>query len=247
MNPYRASFYQRQVEWHQYEGPSHVRDYHELRSRYYDWYTRDWLPADRTGTILDIGCGSGQFLYFLKKKGYMRLEGIDVDSKQIEIARALGFEVEATSVFDYLNCSEGGYEMIVMLDIIEHFTREELFPLMEAVVQRLRPGGRLIASVPNAESLSGLQCIYADITHETAFTPNSFDEMLFCHGLKLVSLRDPWPAPVGMKRQLYYWVVRWMRTLESLRLRSLGFEPPRIWSNVMWVMAKKSSSMDHGK
>ena len=72
--------------------------------------------------------------------------------------------------------------MIVMLDIIEHFTREELFPLMETVVRSLRPGGRLIASVPNAESPDGLRCVYADITHEIAFTPMSFEEMLFCHG-----------------------------------------------------------------
>src|SRR3954467_14333569 len=142
MNPYRAAFYQRQAEWHHYEGPSKVREIHELRSLYYEWYTRDWLPADRTGPILDIGCGSGQFLYFLNKHQYKNIEGVDLDSKQIEIAQALGFKAEAVPVIDYLNRSQGGYEMITMLDIMEHFTREELFPLMEAVVRSLRPGGR---------------------------------------------------------------------------------------------------------
>ena len=79
MNPYRAAFYQRQAEWHRYEGPDQVRERHELRSRYYEWYTRDWLPEDRDGKILDIGCGSGQFLYFLRKKGYTQAKGVDVD------------------------------------------------------------------------------------------------------------------------------------------------------------------------
>ena len=126
-----------------------------------------------------------------------------------------------------------------MLDIIEHFTREELFPLMEKVVASLRPGGRLIASVPNAESPDGLRCLYTDITHEMAYTPMSFEEMLYCHGLKLIGMRDPWPAPVGPSRTLYRFFVTRLRLLESMRLRCLGLEPPRIWSNVMWVMAVK--------
>ena len=82
--------------------------------------------------ILDIGCGSGQFLYFLKKKGYKNARGIDLDGKQIEIAQALGLEAEQASIFDYLDRSERRFDVIAMLDIIEHFTREELFPLMEA-------------------------------------------------------------------------------------------------------------------
>jgi 2-polyprenyl-3-methyl-5-hydroxy-6-metoxy-1,4-benzoquinol methylase len=242
MNPYRNAFYQRQAEWHRYENASHVHSSHELRSRYYEWYTRHWLPENLTGPILDIGCGSGQFLHFLNKKGYTNIEGIDIDLKQIEIAKTLGFSVKATPALDYLENSTSQYDLIVMLDIIEHFTREELYPLIEAAVRKLRSGGRLIASVPNAESPTGLQCIFTDITHEIAFTPMSLEELLFCHNLEMLDLRDPWPAPVSIKRRLYYSFVRSMRFVESLRLRSLGFQPPRIWSNVMWVLAVKPGS-----
>ena len=49
MNPYRDAFYQKQAEWHHYEGPDHVRSLHELRRHYYEWWTRDWLPGDRDG------------------------------------------------------------------------------------------------------------------------------------------------------------------------------------------------------
>jgi 2-polyprenyl-3-methyl-5-hydroxy-6-metoxy-1,4-benzoquinol methylase len=240
MNPYRDAFYKQQANWHRYESHDHVRDLHETRARYYEWYTRrGWLPEDRSGRILDVGCGSGQFLYFLRKQGYQQLKGIDVDREQIKIGQALGLDVEAASVFEYLQASPGDYEMIVMLDCIEHFTREELFPLFEMLTGRLRAGGRLLASVPNAESPDGLRCVYADITHEIAFTPMSFEEMLFCHGLKLVSLRDPWPAPLGAKRRVYRWMVQGARAVESVRMRLLGFEPPRIWSNVMWGLAVK--------
>jgi len=63
-----------------------------------------------------------------------------------------------------------------MLNILEHFTREELYPLLESVTARLAPGGRLIASVPNADSPHASRAIYADITHEIAFTPTSLLE-----------------------------------------------------------------------
>jgi 2-polyprenyl-3-methyl-5-hydroxy-6-metoxy-1,4-benzoquinol methylase len=241
MNPYRDAFYSRQAQWHRYESPEHVRGLHETRSRYYEWFVRDWLPEDRESTILDIGCGSGQFLYFLRKKGYKHARGIDLDGRQVEIAQALGLEAEKVSIFEYLDRSELQFDVVAMLDIIEHFTRDELFPLLEAIVRGMRPGGRLIASVPNAESPDGLRCLYTDITHEMAFTPMSFEEMLFCHGLKLVSLRDPWPAPLDAKRRLYRWIVQGARGAEALRFRCLGLAPPRIWSNVMWGLASKDA------
>lgn len=242
MNPYRESFYQKQTSWHGYQGADHVREKHEVRARYYDWFTRDWLPPDKDGPILDIGCGSGQFLYFLQKRGFTNLQGIDLDRQQVALARELGLNVAEAPAIEYLNASSDRYAMVAMLDIIEHFTREELAPIMNTVVEKLRPGGYLLASVPNAESPDGLKCVYADITHEIAFTPGSFEEMLFCHGLKLVHLRDPWPAPISTKRRLYRGFVSTMRGLEGLRLRCLGFEPPRIWSNVMWVLAQKPVS-----
>jgi hypothetical protein len=74
-----------------------------------------------------------------------------------------------------------------------------------------------------------------------AYTAMSFEEMLFCHGLRLASLRDPWPAPVGIRRKVYRLLVQGARAVETLRLRCLGFPPPRIWSNVMWALAIKDA------
>ena len=219
-NPYREAFYRRQAEWHKYQGPQHVGALHESRARYYEWYTRGWLPENRSTPILDIGCGSGQFLYFLRKKGYTNIRGLDLDRDQVEIARALGLDVVEESAADHLERSGVEFGLIAMLDIIEHFTREELFPMMECVARSLGPAGRLIASVPNAESPTGLGCYFADITHEMTFSPGSFEEMLFCHRLKLEALRDPWPAPIDAKRRLYRQLVRAARALEGLRLRA---------------------------
>ena len=141
MNPYRDAFYSRQAEWHGYTSPEFAKSKHEQRLAYYDWYTRGWLPASRSAPILDIGCGSGQFLYFLRERGYEHGVGIDLDAAQVEVGCSLGLDTHCTSVMDFLEDDRQSYGLIAMLDILEHFTREELFPLLEAVTARLAPEG----------------------------------------------------------------------------------------------------------
>jgi 2-polyprenyl-3-methyl-5-hydroxy-6-metoxy-1,4-benzoquinol methylase len=239
LNPYRKAFYERQYEWHGYRGAEDVRQRHSLRSRYYAWYTRGWLPAVPATPVLDIGCGSGQFLYFLREQGFTDTTGLDLDVAQVDVARALGLSAHCADVQDFLRSDANRYGLVAMLDILEHFTRAELFPLLTAVADRLLPGGRVIASVPNAESPDANRAIYADITHEIAFTPTSLTELFFCHGLRVTGFRDPWPAPVSPVNRVYRALALATRGLESLRLRMLGFDAPRCWSSVIWVMAEK--------
>ncbi len=134
---------------------------------------------------------------------------------------------------------EGSLGVITMLDILEHFTRAEMFELLSAVATRLAPGGRLIASVPNASSPRGLHTYFADITHETTFTPASLMEVLFCHGLTVRAIRDPWPAPVTPLRSCYRALSRVAQRLEGWRLRLLGLDVPEYWSSVIWALAVK--------
>lgn len=245
MNPYRDAFYNRQAEWHGYTSLEFARSKHQQRLAYYDWYTQDWLPSDRSAPMLDIGCGSGQFLYYLRERGYRDAIGLDLDAAQVEVAQGLGLDATCATVADFLEHDDRSYGLITMLDIIEHFTRDELFPLLDSVASRLAPGGRLIASVPNAESPHAARAIYADITHELAFTPTSLAEMFFCHGLKVVRFRDPWPAPTSPVRKGYRALSLFMRKLEAVRLRLLGFDAPTYWSSVIWVLAEKPADSPH--
>ena len=244
MNPYRQAFYQRQAEWHGYTDPEFARAKHAGRVAYYDWYTSGWLPADKATPVLDIGCGSGQFLYFLRERGYTAATGIDLDGQQVAVAKGMGLDARHAPIMDFLGDAADGssYGLVAMLDILEHFTREELFPLLEAVVARLAPGGKLVVSVPNADSPHAARAIYADITHEIAFTPTSLAELFFCHGLRVAALRDPWPAPVSPMRRAYRALSTVARKAEAARLRLMGFDSPRYWSSVIWALAEKPAA-----
>ena len=140
MNPYRSAFYARQAQWHKYQSPEHVRSLHEIRAVYYEWFV---TLAPRRPRFRDRRHWLRQRpvpLFPPEERLHENVRGIDLDEKQIEIAQALGLRAEKAAVADYIARSEGPFDLVAMFDIIEHFTREELFPLMEAVRRRDPPG-----------------------------------------------------------------------------------------------------------
>jgi 2-polyprenyl-3-methyl-5-hydroxy-6-metoxy-1,4-benzoquinol methylase len=200
------------------------------------------LPERRAASILDIGCGAGHFVYFLRTEGFTNVLGIDVDDRQVGLAREMGLNCVCQAAEDHFERTDGRYDLISILDVMEHLNPEELFSLFEGVSKHLRSKGKVIASVVNAESPTGLATRYADITHETAFTRTSIEELLFCHQLRALSFRDPFPAPVSPMRRLYRGLALVFRGLEAVRLRLMGLSPPEYWSPVLWFIAEKSQA-----
>jgi 2-polyprenyl-3-methyl-5-hydroxy-6-metoxy-1,4-benzoquinol methylase len=237
-NPFR-SFYLRQAQWHGYERPDVVLSAHARRLPYYRWITHGWLPDDLSSPILDVGCGAGQFVYFLTQCGYMDVTGIDLDRAQVDLGRALGLNLCNEECLAYLGQSRREYRLVAVLDILEHLTNEERYRMLQSLSACLPVGGRMIISVPNAESPAGLACRYGDVTHETAFTAVSLGQTLTVHDLKLLACADPFPAPIDVCRQLYRYGVLTCRWLEAVRLRCLGLRPPTYWGPVLWAVAEK--------
>lgn len=77
-------------------------DHAQIHRQFHYWW-HDVLPGDRQQPILDLGCGWGGFLSFLKAEGYTNLVGVDSSPQQIAIAQRLGLSsVEVGNVFDFL-------------------------------------------------------------------------------------------------------------------------------------------------
>ena len=68
--------------------------------------------------------------------------------------------------------------MVLCLDVLEHFVREESISLLLEVKRVLKTGGRILLHVPNAEGIFGAKIRYADYTHEIAFTQKSISQLL---------------------------------------------------------------------
>lgn len=107
----------------------------------------------KSGNLLDIGCGVGDFLCQVKKLGWnvMGIEPSD-DAKKIAKER-LGFT--PLSPLEYDQIPDQSFDVITMWHVLEHVS--DLNFQMKELVRLLKPGGRLIIALPNYKSFD---CCY---------------------------------------------------------------------------------------
>ena len=168
-------------------------DYDQLKTGYYDevyrrrrgvqskWHhlkfarVRRAMPAfDRH---LDIGCGPGTFISTLDGPGTSI--GVDISAAQVQYARrhyGSALHEFLTLHGEGLPFADDTFDVVTMLELIEHLPQSQGVALLREVRRVLRSGGCLILTTPNYASLWPLlECLvnrlspvsYADqhITH----------------------------------------------------------------------------------
>ena len=158
------------------------------------------LSPDHGSRILDVGCGRGGMVYWLQQRGYRNASGIDLSAEQVETARRLGIpNVQQAEVREYLAARRGHYDALVLRDVLEHFTRDDIVEVLELCRSAIRPGGVLIVQVPNAESPFFGRIRYGDFTHELAFSISSVTQLFNVVGFEDPRVYPTDPAIAGVR------------------------------------------------
>lgn len=212
---YHETFYKDLHEW---------RDYDLTSAGYGEWYY-DCLPSDKKSRILDIGCGDGKFLFFLKQKGYTNIEGLELSPQQAEEAKKyVKIPVHVVDdTFAFLHKHPDTYKMITMNDILEHVPKEETVSFLRAVFEALQPGGNAVINVPQVSGFTSLFCRYNDFTHETLFTEMSLKQITALAGFSDIRfIGQKWPLKwttrhlaYRLARLLWYTILKLIYTIES--------------------------------
>ena len=148
------------------------------------------FPTNKEIKVLDLGCGYGAFLHFMRERGYRSAQGVDSSIEMVEAATKLGItEITHGDLFSFLKEKpDESIDVITAIDIIEHFTKSEIFDLVAEMKRVLKKGGRIISHQPNAEGVFGNAILYGDFTHEVSFTRNSMAQVFLGSGFS--SLRS---------------------------------------------------------
>lgn len=166
------------------------------------WYEYRYLPMlqklDRQAPILELGCGAGTMLEFLKEMGFSRVTGIDISEEQICLAKNKRLDARVGDVFEYLEAAEDGIGAIIALDFLEHFTKAEVTRLLTLIHKALKAEGMLIVQTPNGQGLFPGQVIYDDFTHMSVFTPGSLEQILSLVGFAEIRFEETGPIPAGL-------------------------------------------------
>ena len=97
------------------------------------------------GRLLDIGCGTGSFLAFMKKKG-CKVSGIESNAKARNICLENNIEVQATET----ELPPESFDTISLWHVLEHLPNPE--NSINTYRDLLKPTGLLVVAVPNFES-----------------------------------------------------------------------------------------------
>jgi SAM-dependent methyltransferase len=111
-------------------------------------------------------------------------------------------------VMEFLKDKVEQYDLISAFDVIEHFRKNEIMPLLALLFRALRPGGRLILQMPNAESPWFGSVAYGDFTHEWFFTPTGLEAVLRMAGFDRFQAIEITPYIHGAKSFLRFWLWR---------------------------------------
>jgi len=232
-----------------------MKDYFELRgvdaSDYppsMPGYIRPYLPP-KNNKVIDIGCGYGQVLRYLKNQGFENLLGIDINSNALESLHKCGIPYYNNSndlLFENRPAIMDGAHLIIMQHVLEHLPKGAIIKTLENIRRSLCDDGFLLVSVPNAQSHTGCYWAYEDFTHNCLFTAGSLLFVLKAAGFGDVQIIDA-DCTYGiskckktLKLILLYFYKRQLRFWNKVTSSSFHRPSPQVFSYEVKAIAAKN-------
>lgn len=218
------------------------KDEKSLR-KYHRWCNHKYLPIlknlDKDDSILELGCGPGYILNYLSTKGFNNVKGIDISQEQVDLAKSRSLNAETADVFHFLSGEKEKYKVILALDFIEHFTKQELLNLFPLIYESLSKDGVLLLQTPNGQGLFSGQVIYGDLTHMTIFAQDSLTNILQLTGFKDIHFSETGPAPDSLEGIIRTIIWKCFRTTIWFIREIEARNPAKLWTENMICWCKK--------
>jgi 2-polyprenyl-3-methyl-5-hydroxy-6-metoxy-1,4-benzoquinol methylase len=147
-----------------------------------------FAPKDQRA--LDVGCGNGLMLRYLRFLGYEPW-GVEISEWAAEYARTVvGEERVTTGTLHEVGYPDGHFRLVTLVHVLEHL--DEPAPLLAEVRRVLEPGGLLYVEVPSSER---------DVTdyligdHFWFYCVDALRYLLTCAGFRDVRVGEGWGKP----------------------------------------------------
>ena len=194
------------------------------------------------GRLLDIGCGTGEFLEAATRRGW-EVCGVELSARAARLARKKGLDVRCCTLSSAPYAS-GSFDAVTCLDVLEHVA-DPLQDLQRAR-ELLAPGGLLVMRVPNTvfhliktracTALGvndvGLQMNY----HLNHFTPKTLVKTLRRCGYRTISLEVGAPETVAHAA----WATPWAKRAYVQIARCVKAVTGAHLENIMVAYAEKT-------
>ncbi len=168
-----------------YERPEDEQQIQDRRRSLYGGFLARHQPAPGRNRLLDVGCGTGQFLLLARAEGW-DVVGIEIAKAGVEAARRAGLTVHLGSLTT-LALPESSFDLITFWNVLD-FVPDPM-EQARAAHRILAPGGVLAARVVNLASHAALYRasrllrrwprLAAFLARQYFFSPVSFNARTF--------------------------------------------------------------------
>jgi 2-polyprenyl-3-methyl-5-hydroxy-6-metoxy-1,4-benzoquinol methylase len=183
------------------------------------------LIAQPTGSILEIGCGSGATGLIIKQKFHeVHFTGLEINKKAATVAKTrldkvIIANIEKVDLKNY-GIKKKSFDVIICADVLEHLY--DPWKVLLTLRDYLKSDGKIIASIPNIQNihiimgLSEGNWTYSeygilDATHIRFFTFNEIERLFMASKLTIVNCTsniqtnhlledDAWPKDIEIGR-----------------------------------------------
>jgi len=126
---------------------SRNRIIHRVRFSYYEKAFFSQI-TDKNARILDVGCGSGEFISLLQQRGYKNLYGVEIDPALVDMSSKVLPDIIKSSAID-LPYDNNSFDCIYMFNVMHHLhDMAEYEQALAEMARCLRDGGRIILVEP---------------------------------------------------------------------------------------------------
>jgi|FaiFalDrversion2_1042247.scaffolds.fasta_scaffold00209_5 SAM-dependent methyltransferase len=183
------------------------------------------------GRLLDIGCGTGEFLHEMQKLGW-EVEGIEPNNYASAIAKKYYYLRVFVGPVEKFESPQSTYDVITMWDVLEHLSSPS--SIMRRVYYWLRDDGILIFSTPNIMSfdayLFGKWWIGWDAPrHLYLFPPATLNRLLNQTGFRIIAKRCILGVQGSFRLSYQFWLSDKPRLLYKLLKPLEAVFPVVLW------------------
>ena len=152
------------------------------------------------GRFLEIGCGEGATLEYLKSAGASFVAGVDINEEAIAVAATRGLDLSLAADVEKngLPFKECEFDALIMADVLEHLV--EPWETLRRLSGYLKNDGYVLISIPNVRHYRVLRDLVLrdewsysesgilDSTHLRFFTLKEVEKLLRYAGLEIARL-----------------------------------------------------------
>jgi cyclopropane fatty-acyl-phospholipid synthase-like methyltransferase len=172
------------------------------------------LRLRQSANILELGFGDGHFLDWARNNKY-HVEGVEILPEMVGHAKARGHIVHMGPIAD-VDFAGRRFDLLAAFDVVEHLSLPELLDLFQNANYLLKPGGRMLLQFPNASSPFSALYQSGDVTHRSALSWTSLQQMSRTKGWVVTEYFNARVTSTHPIKKLKWWAAHLVRDLIEL-------------------------------